>query len=309
MTLSEFKDYALAKKQIEYHSFNPNAKFQCVDLANDYIEKVWQLATIIGTNAKDFPEKLNWGMEFVPNTVDYLPEPGEIAVWNSKVGDGAGHISVVLKKGLQSYFYSLDQNWSKPLFVTEEKHSYSNVRGFIRKVSSTQEPMPDTALQECLAQHKDLINQLETEKKKVIVAQSELGEERIKHQETKTELNLVVKELEDAEDEHTKDLERIAVILDVEAEMSQIIPAIETCITYQDEAQQLKKERAEEARVYEKRIDDLGKTLEEMKIDFNKQLTAANLEIARLKKEKPESGTTAPQKSIIEQILEFFSRK
>jgi len=144
MSLNEFRLYALAKKQIEYHSYNPNAKFQCTDLANDYILKVWRLTGIIGTNAKDFPERLSLGMEFIKNAVDYLPEAGELAVWNGQVGGGAGHISVVLKKGLQTTFQSLDQNWSKPLFITQQKHSYTNVRGFIRKLQSTPEPMSDT---------------------------------------------------------------------------------------------------------------------------------------------------------------------
>jgi len=154
MTLNEYKLYALTKKQIEYHSFNPNAVFQCVDLANDYIVKVWGLKAIIGTDAKDFPEKLSTGIEFIKNTVDYLPEAGEVAVWSGKVGGGAGHISVVLKKGLQTTFQSLDQNWSKPLFITEEKHSYTNVRGFLRKKESM--PLADP-LKECLSQHAKLV--------------------------------------------------------------------------------------------------------------------------------------------------------
>jgi len=35
MTLNEYKLYALTKKQIEYHSFNPNAKFDR-HLVNSY---------------------------------------------------------------------------------------------------------------------------------------------------------------------------------------------------------------------------------------------------------------------------------
>jgi len=164
MTLNQFKLYALKVKQIEYHSFNPNAKFQCVDLSNDYIDKVWGLKAIIGTDAKDFPERLTSGMEFIKNTVDYLPEAGEIAVWNGRVGGGAGHISVVLEKGLQATFQSLDQNWSKPLFITQEKHSYTNVRGFIRK----KESMPVTdPLKECLSQHSKLVTEA-TKKDKTI---------------------------------------------------------------------------------------------------------------------------------------------
>lgn len=137
MTLQEYKAYALAKKQIEYHSFDPRAKFQCIDLVNDYITKVWGLEAIIGTDAKDVPERLKPGMEFVENTPEYLPNPGEVAVWNGKVGGGAGHISVVTDKGSQLTFKSLDQNWSKPLYITEEIHSYNNVRGFIRKKGAT----------------------------------------------------------------------------------------------------------------------------------------------------------------------------
>jgi len=156
MTLQEYKLYALAKKQIEYHSYNPNAVYMCTDLANDYIVKVWGLKAIIGTDAKDFPERLASGMEFIKNAVDYLPEAGEIAVWSGKVGGSAGHISVVLEKGLQATFQSLDQNWSKPLFITEEKHSYTNVRGFLRK----KESMPATdPLKECLSQHAKLVTE------------------------------------------------------------------------------------------------------------------------------------------------------
>ena len=154
MTLQEYKLYALAKKQIEFHSYNPNAFFQCVDSVNFYIVKVWGLKAIIGTDAKDFPERLTPGMEFIKNTVDYLPEAGEVAVWSGKVGGSAGHISVVLKKGLQTTFQSLDQNWSKPLFITEEKHSYTNVRGFLRKKESM--PLADP-LKECLSQHAKLV--------------------------------------------------------------------------------------------------------------------------------------------------------
>jgi len=164
MTLNQFKLYALAKKQIEYHSFNPRAVFQCVDSVNFYIDKVWGLKAIIGTDAKDFPERLTSGMEFIKNTVDYLPEAGEVAVWNGRVGGRAGHISVVLEKGLQATFQSLDQNWSKPLFITEEKHSYTNVRGFIRK----KESMPATdPLKECLSQHSKLVTEA-TKKDKTI---------------------------------------------------------------------------------------------------------------------------------------------
>lgn len=141
MTHEEYIDYAISKGKIEYHSYGgPDTYFQCADLANDYIDKVWGLEAIIGTNAKDFPERLKTGMEYVENTPEYLPEPGELAVWNGNVGGGAGHIAIVTKKGTPNLFESLDQNWSITQYITRETHSYKNVRGFVRKKGK----MPET---------------------------------------------------------------------------------------------------------------------------------------------------------------------
>lgn len=134
MTLQEYIKYALDKKRIEYHSFGgPATHYQCVDLANDYITKVWGLKAIIGTDAKDFHKKLSDGMEFVKNTIDYLPSPGELPIWSGRVGGGAGHIAITTEKGKQTTFKSLDQNWSKKQLITLESHNYNNVLGFIRK--------------------------------------------------------------------------------------------------------------------------------------------------------------------------------
>lgn len=303
MTLSEFRNYALNKKQIEYHSFSPNAKFQCADLANDYIEKVWGLKPIIGTDAKDFPDRLTPGMEFVLNTVDYLPEPGEIAIWNNKAGGGYGHIAVVLKKGLQSYFYSLDQNWSKPLFITEEKHTYSNVRGFIRKVQINQEQM-SKELEACLAQHKDLITQLEAEKKLKAELQKKYEDQKVDLDETKKERNLFREELKDALEDHTSDLEKIAVLLNVKAEMPAILPAIETCITYEDKAREADKKLVEAQVQYESNLKEAAKIAESLR----DQVEALQNRIVELEQQKPEI-TPQPSKSIWDLIVEFFTRK
>lgn len=143
MTTKEFVSYALNLQQIEYHSYDPNAKYQCVDLANLFIDKVWNLKPIIGTNAKDFPENLNPEMEFIKNTSALIAQEGWLAVWNGRVGGKAGHIAAVTRNGTINQFTSIDQNWSKPLFVTEETHTYANVRGFIKKVSGTTGTMPE----------------------------------------------------------------------------------------------------------------------------------------------------------------------
>jgi surface antigen len=133
MTLSEFiKKYL--NKQVEYHSFNPAAKYQCTDLVNQYIDEVLGLTPVIGTNAKDFPSKVKTNeFEFVKNTPDLIPQKGWIAVWNGRVGSGAGHIAIVRDdKATVNQFNSIDQNWSKPLYTTLETHNYKNISGFLK---------------------------------------------------------------------------------------------------------------------------------------------------------------------------------
>lgn len=134
MTHEEYIKYALNKKQIEYHSYDPRAKFQCIDLVNDYIDKVLNLTSIIGTDAKDVPSKVNKEeFDVIPNTEEVIPKQADIAVWSGKVGGGAGHISVVKDNNATvNLFSSIDQNWSEPLYVTLETHSYQNVSHFMR---------------------------------------------------------------------------------------------------------------------------------------------------------------------------------
>lgn len=131
MTLQQFKDKYLGK-QVEYHSYSPLAKYQCVDLVNQYIVEVLGLTPVIGTDAKDFPSRFTTGeFAFIPNTPEGVPEEGDIVVWNGKVGGGAGHIAVFLE-GNASKFTSLDQNWSQKQRVTTESHNYTNVSGWLR---------------------------------------------------------------------------------------------------------------------------------------------------------------------------------
>src|SRR5690606_2711656 len=134
MTHQEFIEYALVAKKIEYHSYGgSDTHYQCVDLANYYIDKVMGLSAIIGVNAKDFPEKITSGLEYVANTPDYIPGESELAVWNGRVGSGAGHIAVTLKGCTKTVLKTIDQNWSKKQEITLENHNYNNIRGFIRK--------------------------------------------------------------------------------------------------------------------------------------------------------------------------------
>ncbi|MGS0663841.1 N-acetylmuramoyl-L-alanine amidase [Staphylococcus arlettae] len=111
---------------------------QCFDLANMY----WNYLTggrLDGYYAKDIPFKNNFsGLATVyKNTPSFLPQKGDIVVFHSGYGSGAGHVAIVWSANLNT-FVSLDQNWyggaqSNPREVAQLiTHYYDNPMYFIR---------------------------------------------------------------------------------------------------------------------------------------------------------------------------------
>ncbi|MDW3796428.1 N-acetylmuramoyl-L-alanine amidase [Staphylococcus saprophyticus] len=111
---------------------------QCFDLANMY----WNYLTggrLGGYYAKDIPFKNNFsGLATVyKNDGPFLPQKGDIVVFHSGYGQGAGHVAIVWSANLNT-FTSLDQNWYggamyNPPEVTQLiTHTYDNPMYFIR---------------------------------------------------------------------------------------------------------------------------------------------------------------------------------
>jgi len=137
MTLNTFISTYNGKK-VEYHSYNPNALYQCTDLANQYITEVLGLPAIIGTNAQDFPTKRGQNYDWILNTPTGVPSPGDLMIFKSP--DGVGHISIFVEGDANS-FKSFDQNYptgSPSKIVT---HNYKNVIGWMHP---RKESMPET---------------------------------------------------------------------------------------------------------------------------------------------------------------------
>lgn len=161
ITLDQFITKYLGE-QVEYHSYDPRAKYQCVDLVNQYIVEVLGLTPIIGTDAKDFHLRFNKNeFDWIPNTEEAIIETGDIPTWNKYVGGGAGHVAIAIKKGTLTQFSSLDQNWSKPLFVTKETHNYTNVLGWMRKKGTMATISVDTAIYEMLVTKASKLDEIE----------------------------------------------------------------------------------------------------------------------------------------------------
>lgn len=119
--------------------------WQCFDLVNFY----WNYLTggqLYGLYAKDIPFKNNFnGLATVyENTPSFLPQKGDIVVWNGNWGEGAGHVAIVQSANINT-FVSLDQNWwgggaNKTEVAQYISHTYDFPMYFIRphyKVKST----------------------------------------------------------------------------------------------------------------------------------------------------------------------------
>lgn len=69
----------------------------------------------------------------IKNTPEFVPEKGDIFVWNEKRGKGAGHVAICTGEGNTKEFYSYDLNWNGRKKVQKVKHDYKNVLGVLRK--------------------------------------------------------------------------------------------------------------------------------------------------------------------------------
>ena len=149
--------------------------YQCVDLANFYLWKVYGIrpgiAGIVGavdifTNKGAFVSTKH--ADYIPYSKGFVPIKGDIIIWGSNVRNGAltgrfGHVGIVVSADSNG-FKSLDQNWgyngtksgsgigTKKTEI--ENHSYEGIIGVVRMKQSqstvinvnTPQPMSNTEL-------------------------------------------------------------------------------------------------------------------------------------------------------------------
>jgi hypothetical protein len=135
MTLQDFI-YAYNGKHLDY-----DGEFgcQCVDEARYYFAEVCGLkdqpAGVVG--ARDFflqYEKdpvLKKYFDKIPNTPEFVPDPGDIVIWDKTPGNIYGHIAIFISGDVRA-FNSFDQNLPAKAPCGIVHHTYSNVLGFLR---------------------------------------------------------------------------------------------------------------------------------------------------------------------------------
>lgn len=125
--------------------------WQCADLSVDYIYHVTDGQVRMWGNAVDLIDNDFKGLATVhKNTPNFLPEPGDVAVWNANMGGGYGHTGVVVSANL-SRFTVIEQNWlgggaTFSETATKRSHDYTNTDHFIRPKFAKAKPVKETKL-------------------------------------------------------------------------------------------------------------------------------------------------------------------
>lgn len=134
MRFDIFKNYVLGQG-IELS--DKSNIFQCFDLAYAYclflripkstIQHLY--AYQIFTSPNDLT---NDYFQILPNTSDFVPQEGDIGVFNKTDSNIAGHVCICTGVGDTKSFKSLDQNWAGQSRVVEVTHNYVNFLGVLR---------------------------------------------------------------------------------------------------------------------------------------------------------------------------------
>lgn len=125
MTFNEFVNKFNGKAT----DFDGNS-VQCVDLIKMYVYYVFGLNPQAIGNAEAYWRRydelayLRDNFERIPNTPSFVPQKGDIAVWDKRHGK-YGHVAICTGEGTTKYFYSYDQNWIIKK-MHKVKHDYKN---------------------------------------------------------------------------------------------------------------------------------------------------------------------------------------
>ncbi|RIL72716.1 CHAP domain-containing protein [Staphylococcus devriesei] len=126
---------------------------QCWDTPNYIFQRYWGFRTTGNAIAMAW-YRYPKGFKFYRNTPDFVPKPGDMAVWGTgSFNNGVGHTAIVVGPSNTNYFTSVDQNWYHANGYTGSpgaivKHTYYGISGFVRPPyqpeKKTSEPKKDT---------------------------------------------------------------------------------------------------------------------------------------------------------------------
>lgn len=322
MSLSSLVDSFVQKYSGKKIDFDGQYQGQCVDLFRQFTKEILQLPqpkTVIG--AADFwllfdsdPHLVN-NYEKIKNTPEFVPQKGDVMIWNKKAGGGFGHIAVVCDdKATTLMFRSFDQNW-KSLNVCEvTEHTYTNVYGVLR-------PKVFTETTDTLPVEKKTFEELVTKASKYDQAQQDLEEERTRTRSLTDEitgLKARVTEAEGRADARLNAIEDLSITFKCEPNIEAVKAAAESII--KNEYEKDKKIASLEKKVFEvedfykekvtsieTRLESILKEHEQDELEWIDEMQKKQQQIKRLQQEvKDLKEERKKQKSFFDLIREII---
>jgi len=182
----------------------PQNKGECVGLVQLWIAKLG-LKHCWG-NAKDiFANASTNEYEKVENAPDIYPDEGDIICWNSTMGNGFGHIAIVISSDPEKDTVEVFES-NNPYGEPPRKHTYSNWRGIIGwlkpYVLEGEENDPPELTEECLKHKEDVEVLLEAKE----ALETSLEASREDNNTLVKKINDLDKKYENLEKEHAEEV-------------------------------------------------------------------------------------------------------
>jgi len=264
MTHSEFLKKYLNQK-IDWDS---KYGAQCVDLMRFYVRdvlKTSQFKPVAG--AKDFWNQDHTEYEKIVNTVEAIPQEGDIVIWGATYGP-YGHVAICMK-ATQTRVTCFSQNDPIGSPCIEKTYTYKHILGWFRKKTMTQ----------TVSVEKQKFEELVTKSTKYdelvrigYISQADHDEDLKSLKDENEQLHQVIKSFDSFK-------EQCASILGTTVDNESIIASIAAFNTLRDDLQkkneqfqELEKKYYREKHEYLTQISDLTKTIEQMKKQHNNEI-------------------------------------
>lgn len=190
----KYSDFIKKYNGKKVERFDPNAKYQCVDLFLQYIDEVLGLASIIPVGIVNAYDLYNKTHKFTPhstkikNDPNAIPQYGDVIIWSSGYGP-AGHVAI-FTEGDVNKFKAFSQNDPVGSACVIKEYTYKNVLGWLRPNNM---PKEESELDACLTAHSQCMSKVHEQEVMIKNLQGELSAcNAIKNQEVSKSANLEI---------------------------------------------------------------------------------------------------------------------
>lgn len=254
ISLSQF----IAKWEGKGIDFEGAFGFQCVDLYRQYVKEVLGFPQSPGVRGavNIWTSYLTDRFDRIENTPTGVPLPGDIPIWNTKMGGGYGHVAVVISATVNSLTV-FEQDGTINSVARRKTYSYTNVLGWLHpkkaNVSENDILIPKKTFEELVTKSTkfdELVSVGITNKSDV---------ENLKRlvEESKREASSANEEAKNTRETFASYRQRVAGALNSPQDVDRVISAIGELFNLLEQAEQNSKKDSQENSDYEKQIVEL----------------------------------------------------